>query len=252
MFGKEIVFTSRLSLPGRIYAFIWGFPLIGARIRSYHILKLLKDMPQAMDILDVGCGLGNYCFYLAKRIPRAKITGIDCDEKAIQDTNIIRKRLNIDNVNFIVQDLLTIKFEKCYDLILLVDVLEHIENDEEALKLFYNALKTGGYILIHVPLCKDLDDFNKGIDNLQPGHVRRGYLKEKLMRMTRETGFKIVYTKNTFGFFGGLAYKLEPLVYKKSRLLLKFIFPFLLCLAKMDAFVENKEGAGLLILAKKE
>lgn len=252
MFGKEIAYTSRLGLCGRAYAFFWGFPLIGPRVRSYHVIKLLKTVPEPADILDVGCGIGNYCFYLSEKYPGAKITGIDCDAEAIRDANAIRERLNADNIDFIIQDSAKIQFERCFDLVILIDVLEHIEDDGRTIKNLFNALKVDGNILIHVPKRNDIPYFTKNEDSAQSGHVRRGYAEKELKDILQKNGFKILFAGNTFGFFGSLAYQLENSAYNKSKLLLKMIFPLLLCLARMDAFIKNREGNGLLVFAKKQ
>jgi len=251
MFGKEIILTSRLDLRGRIYAFFWGFPMIGPRIRSFHVMRILKTITRPADILDAGCGMGNYCFYLAKKFTKSRITGIDCDEKAILDAGIIKKKLNVDNANFIIQDLSCMNLEKCCDLIMLIDVLEHIEDDEKTLKGLFNALKNSGNILVHVPRQGGKRCPDKDVVSAQPGHVRNGYTEEKLKQMLRTAGFKILHTKNTFGFFGNLAYGLEASVHKKSKLLLKIIFPLLLCLGRMDTLTKNTEGNGLLVWATK-
>jgi predicted SAM-dependent methyltransferase len=74
------------------------------------------------------------------------------------------------------------------DFIFLIDVLEHLENDEEFLRSFFNKLNPGGKLFLYVPAGKKLfSDFDKGL-----GHFRR-YSKNELRDKVVKAGFKVDY-----------------------------------------------------------
>lgn len=73
-----------------------------------------------------------------------------------------------------------------FDSVLYINVLEHIEDDAAELRMVYESLKPGGYLLVFVPalpwLYSDLDR--------QVGHFRR-YLKKDLVRLVEDSQFSV-------------------------------------------------------------
>ncbi len=76
-----------------------------------------------------------------------------------------------------------------YKQVLLLDVLEHIEDDQEFLNLLYRKISEGGVLLITVPafmcLWSSEDDYAK--------HFRR-YTEEELREKAEKSGFRILYS----------------------------------------------------------
>ena len=68
------------------------------------------------NILDAGCGAGDYSLYLARRYPEAQVVGVDLDEERIQRNEITARQLNMHNVKFEVADLATADFTSSFDL----------------------------------------------------------------------------------------------------------------------------------------
>jgi len=94
--------------------------------------------------------------------------------------------------------------EKNYDAIYSSNVLEHIEDDQDALSDLYSSLVSGGWIAIYVPahafLFTQMD--------IEVGHVRR-YSKSKLKRKVLQAGFeiKVLNYNDSLGFFATLLVK---------------------------------------------
>lgn len=80
--------------------------------------------------------------------------------------------------------------DETYESIVLVNVLEHIEDDAMAIEGFYRILKPGGHLLLFVPalefLFSDLDVVLR--------HFRR-YQRPELNQQTRAAGFDIVKSR---------------------------------------------------------
>lgn len=74
-------------------------------------------------ILEVGCGIGSICNKMHKRWPNAKITGIDISTQSVA---IATKLFANDKVNFIETLLTPETFNEQFDLIVFMDVYEHI------------------------------------------------------------------------------------------------------------------------------
>jgi 2-polyprenyl-3-methyl-5-hydroxy-6-metoxy-1,4-benzoquinol methylase len=138
-----------------------------------------------------------------------------------------------------------------YNLIVNIDVLEHIVDYKTVIKNFYRLLKIGGYIYIHTPQPNQKRIFKQFEKWHHEDHVREGFTPEELRIELKRLGFRIIEMKETFGFFGKLAWELNHFTLKKSFVLAGLFFPFFYCLAEIDLLFNNKGGLGTAILAKK-
>lgn len=104
----------------------------------------IKNVSPLDDILDIGCGNGACTNAVSRKVNRA--VGIDISRKNI---SMARNRFSNTNLSYIIGDATTYEFGKKFDVILLSNVLEHIENRVEFLqKISILSPK----ILIRVPL----------------------------------------------------------------------------------------------------
>lgn len=101
-------------------------------------------------ILDLGCGTGQAINELRKHNPK-QITGIDFSKTAIK---ICKQKY--PKHTFKVKELKDLKATQEYDIITLIDVIEHIPNKE--MQTIYpkisKALKPNGLLIIKTPLYK--------------------------------------------------------------------------------------------------
>ena len=102
--------------------------------------KILKDL----DILDLGCGGGLVCEPLARL--GANITGIDFVNNNIE---VAKKHAKISNLNikYIYQDLNSLNLKNKFDLILLLELIEHINNWKNIVIKIIKNLKPEGRII---------------------------------------------------------------------------------------------------------
>ena len=122
-------------------------------------------------------------------------------EKLLINLNL-PKRYNINALNLSFED-----FESDsnkFDLILLVDVIEHIKDDKKVLKKLFNKLKPFGKMVIFVPACQYLySPFDRQI-----GHFRRYSIKSLESILPLKS--KVIERKyiDSVGFFASLYNKL--------------------------------------------
>jgi len=133
----------------------------------YIIIKNLLDLitqPSNDDLLlDVGCGTGGMTSFLSKDY---RCTGIDTSTIAINMARILYPE------SFFVQKDLQTFLQESKDQIttfLLLDVLEHIEDDEAFLKAIIKHASPGAHILITVPAKKEFWSQH----DISAGHFRR-------------------------------------------------------------------------------
>jgi 2-polyprenyl-3-methyl-5-hydroxy-6-metoxy-1,4-benzoquinol methylase len=139
--------------------------------------KLILDMIEGKNILDVGCGACRLSKILVEK--RYDVTAIDSDEKAVE----IAKKKGIRGFK---ADINNWETNTKFDCAIASDILEHIEDDKLAIRKIHSMLKPSGCLILNVPSYK----FLFGKHDIALGHKRRysdGELKTKL----EESGFKI-------------------------------------------------------------
>ncbi|XP_021738939.1 (S)-coclaurine N-methyltransferase-like [Chenopodium quinoa] len=100
-------------------------------------------------VLDVGCGWGSLALYIAQKYSNCRVTGIcnSVTQKAhIEDRC---RDLQLENVEIIVADISTFDMEGSYDLILSIEMFEHMKNYRDLLKKISNWMKPDGLLFVH-------------------------------------------------------------------------------------------------------
>lgn len=244
-------------------------------LRSWHIRKELhifeKTASGKQKVLDAGMGFGQYDYYLAKKHPDWDITGVDVKEEQIEDCNNFFSKISFNNTKFEYCDLTKLDKKEEYNLILCVDVMEHIEEDELVLKNYYKALKPGGMLMISTPSDQggsdvhhhDHDDYeNNGEHSFIDEHVRDGYGVEDMTAKMNRAGFAKTKIYYQYGKPGKIAWRLSmkyPIIMLNktyaSFLILPFYyiitFPFVLLLNWLDVNMKHRSGTGLVAIAWK-
>lgn len=241
----------------KFYLLIFGIPEIGFQIRSNYFRDMLNKgikNKKIEKILDAGSGIGVYSFWLSKKFQHATIDGWEIDKTKLQFSNKFAKELNTKNVNFLYGDITKpiLNNKNVYDLIVNVDVLEHIDNFESVLKNFHKLLSKGGYLFIHTPQINQKRIFNSLEHWHHEGHVHEGFLPTDLKNTLKKIGFTDINVRETFGFFGKLSWELNHLILPKGFMLLGILYPFLYFISKLDIHMKNKKGLGTAILARKK
>ncbi|MEA3452558.1 MAG: class I SAM-dependent methyltransferase [Bacteroidota bacterium] len=244
-------------------------------LRAWYVKRELrkwkKSSPQDVKILDAGAGFGQYSFFMSKLGRKFNILGVEVKKEQIDDCNSFFKQIKQDQrVKFDYADLTNFKRDKEFDLILSVDVMEHIEEDVKVFENFYASLKDDGLLLISTPshLAEDHDhdhdyDEHDGKEiSFVDEHVRDGYFPDEIFEKLQKSGFKNVSVKYSYGTPGKIAWvlsmKIPIIVLNISQLffiLLPFYYiityPFAFILNWVDTLFKHKKGGGLLVKAKK-
>lgn len=241
-------------------------------LRAWHVAKALKEYKKSiptgnLNILDAGSGFGQYCYRFSRMFPEAKILGVDVKLEQMDDcNNFFQKTGKAGSVHFEVADLTQYKMADHYDLILSVDVMEHILEDETVFGNFSESLKPGGMLLISTPSDlggSDTDHHEEeGVHGFIEEHVRDGYNREDIISKLLKAGFSRVEVSYTYGKFGSAAWRFSmkyPIqllgVSKVFYIILPFYylitFPFCAILNYLDVSRTNESGTGLLVTAYK-
>ena len=150
-----------------------------------------------------------------------------------------------------------------YDLILSVDVMEHILEDDKVFRGFYDSLTQDGLLLVSTPSDQggsDVHDHDEGsfIDE----HVRDGYNILGICEQLKAAGFTRTEARYSYGTPGKIAWRLSmkyPIqMLGVSKVFFIFLpvyylvtFPFAYILNWFDLHNRHRTGTGLIVKAWK-
>jgi SAM-dependent methyltransferase len=134
------------------------------------------------DVLEVGAGHGTFTQVLAER--GRTVVATDLSERCI---GVLQRRFSrVSNVKIVHGDTSMSADLGPFDTAILINVLEHIEDDNAALRHLWKSLKPGGRLVLWVPAFQALySEFDRKI-----GHFRR-YRLSKLRSQLTNTGFTV-------------------------------------------------------------
>ncbi len=109
------------------------------------------------DILDVGCGPGQFTEILVGSLKSFdSLTGVDVDEGSLSEA---REKFPGDAFRFLEASSRDLPFGKeSFDLVAISKTLHHLENPEATLAEMKRVLRFGGYFLINEMHCDQLTD----------------------------------------------------------------------------------------------
>lgn len=159
------------------------------------------------DVLEVGCGVGSFTRRIVENSAFNKFLSIDISRDAVEHC---RARFSHPALEF--QQIDAREVQGTFDLIVCMNVLEHIEDHEGALKHLFDLLKTGGKLFLLVPAHQSL--YNQF--DVEGGHFRR-YDKKSIRELLANAagGGKYRLEQFYFNSVGALGYWLVYKVIKK-------------------------------------
>jgi 2-polyprenyl-3-methyl-5-hydroxy-6-metoxy-1,4-benzoquinol methylase len=155
------------------------------RVREEIVLRKIRRILAGVGrarILDVGCGAALFFDALQQF---GHIEGIESDRTAVERSGKWRSRVVVGELGD--RDAATIPF----DLILMLDVLEHVHDPDELLRRAARILTSSGRILVTVPAFDWLwtahDDINHHVTRYTANQLRAAFQRAGLV--TVEAGY---------------------------------------------------------------
>lgn len=170
-----------------------------------HILQRLirKLTPSPVSILEIGCGPGGNLDMLSGL---GRVCAVEMDDYALEEARKTAPQTDIrqgwlpDNMPF---------EDRRFDLVCLFDVLEHVEDDREALASVYRLVEQGGRVVLTVPAFQWL----YGAHDKAHHHFRR-YTAARLRMLAQDAGFRV----RRCGYFNILLFPLVAVSRLAGRL----------------------------------
>lgn len=165
-------------------------------LRRHRVLKLVAPLPRGR-VLEIGCGVGALLEDLSRR-------GFICDAvESSESALLLAGSLHADNPEVNIHPRPRDDWDGVFDIVMAFEVLEHIEDDGEALARWRRCLKPGGRLMVSVPAHQSRWDAS----DVWAGHFRR-YDRSQLISLLEREGFEIAHFE-CYGF--PLADIIQPL-----------------------------------------
>ncbi len=121
-------------------------------------------------ILEIGCGAGILCLELARRAEW--VVGIDISHVVLDFANRVKDEVQYKNISFQHGDAENLAFgDKCFDLVICSEVLEHLLSPQKALREMRRVLKKDGTLILTTPCAVSLSDIFMDLFRLVNPHV---------------------------------------------------------------------------------
>ena len=154
------------------------------RARERMLLRIIARLLDGLEdvrILDVGCGSG---LFLDALEPFGDVRGVESDEASVETSGRWRSRIHNGELT---------ATGDSYDLILLLDVLEHIDEPADLVRTAMGRLSERGYLLATTPAFQFLWTSHDVLNH----HVKR-YTARGLRQTLERGGLSVIETRYLF------------------------------------------------------
>jgi len=149
--------------------------------RRLVVWALRRYFPSAASVLEIGCGTGFVLEGVREAFPGWRLAGTDALVASLE-----RTAPRLPGTALYQMDARRLPFREEFDVVVALDVIEHVDEDREVLGEFFRALPPGGGVLLTVPqhpwLWSPLDDWS---------HHRRRYTRGELTEKLGRAGFRL-------------------------------------------------------------
>lgn len=124
-----------------------------------------RIVPHATQLLDIGCGAGNYSLMMLGKVPGLSCTLVDLSKPMLNKALERVSAETLGKVTILQGDIREVKLaNEQFDIILAGAVLHHLRDDldwETTFKKIYNLLKPGGCLMISDLITQDTAKLNE-------------------------------------------------------------------------------------------
>ncbi len=145
----ELILGPRLKYSGCLWS-LGTDSLAEAEEAMLELTCQRAGVRDGMRILDLGCGWGSLSLWIAERYPNARLVAIS--NSAPQRVHIEARRdaLELENLEVITADINSFEPPGRFDLVISIEMFEHMRNWTELLRRISTWLEKEGRVFLHV------------------------------------------------------------------------------------------------------
>lgn len=261
-FGKSQTITSdrmhKNPLLGKLTNLVFGYTNLGNYARSLVFKKMIHKLPtnNFKNVLDLGCGYGEYTYMLSEALKNTNFIALDIDEERIESVKQVIVQNKYSNVQAHLGKIQTLENKK-FDLIYSVDVFEHIKAEEMPFNEAFDSLNENGFLIVKIPNVTQKTIFPDSLFNehkewLDKEHIGQVYDLQGLEKRFKDAGFEIYYSSYSDGILSRLGWELAYLGKKAGIITQAISLPIAKLLVNIDQFTHSKKsGNAIQVIGKK-
>jgi len=228
-------------------------------LRQWYVKKRILNLYSKKDAIafyDAGSGFCQYSDFVLSNWEKSTVLALDLKSEYLQNYSRYAVKQFAGRFDWITADLVDFVPANKFNLICAIDILEHIENDQQVLNNFYQCLEVKGKLIISTP--SDTDEAAKFTSE----HVRPGYSESDLRTKLTNAGFDINEFTYSYGKWGKLSWKMSikfPIRLLSISILMILLlpiyyvclYPIIYLLMRLDVNSNNYVGNGIIVVAEK-
>jgi SAM-dependent methyltransferase len=149
-----------------------------------HFLKVHKDFPKNIKILDLGCNTGDFIAELQKK--GCDVWGVDINKNVVEFAKNHFKIANVYHMSF--DEFFKLPNLPKFNLITLFEVIEHLDNPLEFIQNIGKLLKDDGTVVLSTP---SRERILVNTQDFPPNHLSR-WNEQAIHNLFSKIGFKII------------------------------------------------------------
>ncbi|EQC45982.1 cyclopropane-fatty-acyl-phospholipid synthase family protein [Bacteriovorax sp. Seq25_V] len=127
-----------------------GDDLNNAEDRMFEKVIERAGLQDGQKVLELGCGWGSFCLYLARKFPNSTFVAISNSKTQKIYIDSICEREGIKNLEIRTANVANLELEETFDRIVSVEMFEHMRNYKELLNRIHGWLNSDGKLFIHI------------------------------------------------------------------------------------------------------
>lgn len=157
---------------------------------GYNKSRLInKYLNNNSKVLEIGSGIGLMGCFIKRNIPKCSYTGVEIDKKVNEKAKSFGLDVHLGDFTIIEN------FDREYDVVMMWEVLEHIQDLKKCLSIINNKLVKGGVFIFSVPNYDKRFNYNSPKDKLftsgPPIHLNF-FRKKSIYKIFNSEDFEIL------------------------------------------------------------
>ena len=143
--------------------------ILSERYGSYESSSnfVIENLNGFKTILDIGCSIGYLTTYYALKIPESSFIGIDFSFESVKKANNMKKKLNLNNIDFMVRDMNKINYpNKYFDCIVDTQSIYYSKDYSKTFNHLRKVLSDEG-LLITIPGIGEKDLIKQYVNEIE-------------------------------------------------------------------------------------
>lgn len=95
---------------------------------SAELCCVRADLRDGQRVLELGCGWGSLCLYIAAKFPRSQVTAVSNSRTQKELIDSRSQQRGIRNLTVITADVVTFEADGHFDRVMSIEMFEHMKN----------------------------------------------------------------------------------------------------------------------------